>query len=270
MGLYSKFKTRFEDLGSGLCVGLDPDPQKLPQVLSGEAESLYIFCREIVDATAIYASAFKPNVAFFEASGSRGFQQFEKLIRHIKINHPEIPIVADCKRGDLANTAKQYAKYYFGELGVDSITASPYMGWDTVVPYLDYTDSFVFLLCFTSNPDSVQLQKQRLASNGRFVYEEVLQLAKNSGDDRIGFVVGGTHPEELASIRKLVPNRLFLIPGFGAQGASLTEAMHACGELSLLNSSRGIHFASVENDFAKAAEAAAGKIASEMRAYWKS
>ncbi|TGK20095.1 orotidine-5'-phosphate decarboxylase [Leptospira fluminis] len=265
MDFYSKFVRRRENLDSLLCVGIDPDASKLPSSLDGNQDKLFLFSREIVDATADYAVAYKPNVAFFEAFGSQGISQFEKLIRHIKIHYPGIPIVADAKRGDLDNTARQYAAFFFKDLGVDSLTLSPYMGADTVRPFIEDASKMVFLLCLTSNPDSAQFQKKTFSETGRRLYEEVAVVSESFSPRNVGLVVGATHPGEMGELRKSHRDRVFLIPGYGAQGASLKDVLAVCGENSLVNSSRSIIFSSPGPDFAEAAGKAAKKISEEMR-----
>ncbi|TGN00277.1 orotidine-5'-phosphate decarboxylase [Leptospira dzoumogneensis] len=265
MDFYSKFVKRREILNSLLCVGIDPDVTKLPSHLEKFPDKLYVFSREIVDATAEYAVAYKPNIAFFEAFGSKGIEQFEKLISHIKTNHPEIPIVADAKRGDLDNTARQYAKFFFKELGVDSLTLSPYMGSDTIKPFIEDDSRMVFLLCLTSNPDSAELQQKTFSETGRTLYREVAALSEKFPAKNVGLVVGATHPKELLEIRKAHPDRIFLIPGYGAQGASLEEVISVCGKNSLVNSSRSIIFSSSGTDFAEKAGKAAASVTEQMR-----
>ncbi|MDI7164072.1 orotidine-5'-phosphate decarboxylase [Leptospira santarosai] len=265
MNFQSKFLTRSQSLRSLLCVGLDPDYSKLPEVVRRSPESLFRFCREIIDATASYAVAYKPNIAFFEVFGFSGIRQFEKVIGHLKSNYPTIPIVADVKRGDLDNTARQYARYYFGDLQVDSLTLSPYMGLDTLRPFLEYQDHLVFWLCLTSNPDSIQFQKKRFSETGRTLYEEVAYVANSVSPSNLGLVVGATNPSELETLRKQNPDRIFLIPGFGAQGAKLDDLLPVCGRYSLINSSRGIHFVSSGLDFAIRANQEAEKIHKAMQ-----
>jgi orotidine-5'-phosphate decarboxylase len=255
------------DLKSKLCIGIDPEWEKLPEKIKEKPKALFMFSKNIIDATFEYAVAYKPNIAFFERFGSKGISEFEELVYYSKNQYPEIPIIADCKRGDLANTSKEYAKYFFGELKVDSITLSPYMGEDSIQPYLEYSDHFVFLLCLTSNPSSSDLQRIKLSSNLN-LYEYVANYSNELNKkykDQIGIVVGATHPTELAELRKNFPELVFLIPGYGAQGGSLEDIMNVSGELSLINSSRSIIFASNQSDFSEQAKLKAKEISFEMR-----
>lgn len=252
---YSLFKARSEELKTLLCIGLDPEMEKLPDVLKKSSEPLYEFCKEIVDSTYDSALAYKPNIAFFEKFGSKGIYQFEKLILHIHSKGRDVLTVADCKRGDLANTSKEYASYYFGELDVDSITLSPYMGADSLEPFLKHSGKLIFLLGLTSNPGSSDLQKIK-SENGSYFYEEVSKFSDKLNQtykEQVGIVVGATHPNELGMLRLKHPDLFFLIPGYGAQGGSLSEIMGTCGRNSLINSSRSIIFASPGKDFAEAA-----------------
>jgi orotidine-5'-phosphate decarboxylase len=254
-----KFDQRHSLLHSCLCIGLDPEYEKLPIFLKKEREPLFVFLKEIVDATAAYAVSYKPNIAFFERFGSHGIAQFEKLIRYIHNNHPNIPVVADIKRGDLANTSKEYAKYYFHDLCLDSLTLSPYMGLDSLEPFLEYEGKMLFLLCLTSNKGSTDLQ--RLPVENKNFYEHVAFFTSSINDKNYpssaGLVVGATHANDLSNLRSKHPTLFFLIPGVGAQGASLKETVTASGKYSLVNSSRGIIFASGDKDFAEKAGKAA-------------
>ncbi len=270
MKFFDKFIQRKNKLHSFLCIGLDPDESKLPNVMQNSSEPLFEFCKEIIDATCDEAVCFKPNIAFFERRGSKGFLEFEKVIRHLKINHSKIPIIADVKRGDLANTSKEYAKYYFDDLGVDSITLSPYMGKDTVEPFLNHSRGYVFLLCLTSNPSSDDFQKKIIQGEKIFLYEKVALFSeKLNGEfkNQVGIVVGGTHPDELGALRECCPNLVFLIPGFGAQGGALDEILLKSGQNSIINSSRSIIFSSNGKDFAESAQKKAKEINLEMKKF---
>ncbi len=259
---------RVNKLQSQLCVGLDPELEKLPSFIQESPEPLFTFCKEIVYHTHPYAVAYKPNIAFFERFGSSGILQFEKTIEYIQKIAPEVLIVADVKRGDLANTSKEYSKYYFENLNVHSITISPYMGKDSFIPYLE-NGGHIFLLCLTSNEGSQDYQN-RLLVDGKKLYEFIAQDLDEFAmrfPNQIGIVVGATHPKELGEIRKIAPNLSFLIPGYGAQGGSLSEILPVCGKLSLVNSSRSILFASSDKTFGEAAAFACQKINQEMKNY---
>ena len=261
MGFYSSFQERSREKGQ-LCVGLDPEISKMPEKFRTVA-GLYEFCREIADATADFASAFKPNIAFFESSGSEGILQFEKLVAYLKKNHPAIPLIADAKRGDLGNTAKEYARYFFEVLQVDALTLSPYMGRDSIEPFLEFQNSFVFLLCLTSNPGSADFQK-KIFTDGETLFTKVANLAESLGKDKAGLVVGGTNPQEMSGIRKKHPELVFLVPGVGAQGGDSQKIVAAGGKNSVISVSRSILYASSGNDFAEKARAAAAEFSAEM------
>ncbi|MCU0825307.1 MAG: orotidine-5'-phosphate decarboxylase [Leptospira sp.] len=255
-GFVSKFKRRREELGSVLCIGLDPEFEKLPEICQKSDRPLFEFCKAIVSSTSSYAVAWKPNLAFFERFGGKGLLEFEAYVRYAKEVSPDIPIIADAKRGDLANTAKEYAKYYFEFLGVDALTVSPYMGKDSLTPYVDLGGT-IFVLGLTSNPSSVDFQKQKLSQNNRYLYEEVAIQMEDLGRSypgQVGLVVGGTHPEELSNLRKLLPDLYFLIPGFGAQGGDLKSILSASGKNSVVNSSRGITLSSISSEFGSIAK----------------
>ncbi|NUM41034.1 MAG: orotidine-5'-phosphate decarboxylase, partial [Leptospiraceae bacterium] len=199
--------------------------------------------------------------------GSRGFSEFEKLIRYIKITYPQTPIIADVKRGDLANTAKEYSKYYFDELGVDSVTLSPYMGKDSIEPFLKMSKGHVFLLCLTSNPSSSDFQKLK-TSDDIFFYKEVAKfsdLLNQEFHNQVGIVVGGTHPKEIGDLRKTHKELNFLIPGYGAQGGSLEDIVKNSGPNSIINSSRSIIFSSSGKNFSDSAKLKAIEINNEMK-----
>ncbi|MEM7180147.1 MAG: orotidine-5'-phosphate decarboxylase [Spirochaetota bacterium] len=264
---HQKFTKRRNTKKTILCVGLDPDIEKIPSAVAKGSEPLFHFSQRIVDETHRYASCYKINIAFFERFGSAGLMQFEKLVRYIKLNYDGIPILADAKRGDLANTAKEYANYYFENLHVDAITLSPYMGVDSIVPFLKVEKSFVFLLCLTSNPGSQDLQTQKLYKEENMLYHKVAELANSLNKEyinRVGIVVGATHPRELANLRKMFPDLLFLIPGFGAQGGGLSETFQAAGQNSILNSSRQIIFAESNDEYGLAAGVVARQVSEEI------
>lgn len=246
-----KFLKRRAQIGSPLCIGLDPEWEKLPVLAKDQKHPLSYFCNAIVDSTAEYACAYKPNIAFFERFGSHGILQFEEVIHHLKTKYPHIPIVADVKRGDLANTSKEYAKYYFQNLGIDSITVSPYMGMDSILPYIEY-GGHIFILCLTSNAGSSDFQRLSLEFSTPF-YEHLATFFEGESSNfpgQLGLVVGATHPFDLEKIRNLSPSLHLLIPGYGAQGGKIEEILPICGKLSLINSSRSIIFASTGTDFA--------------------
>jgi len=248
---------------SMLCVGLDPEPTKFPGRYKGDANKIYDFCAAIVDATADLAIAFKPQIAYFAAHRAEG--QLERLMTHMRRVAPQVPIILDAKRGDIGSTAEQYAIEAFERYGADAVTLSPFMGWDSVAPYLKYHDKGAFLLCRTSNPGGDDLQNQRLASiDGQpLLYEHVAQLAQGPWNlnGQLGLVVGATYPKEIERVRELAPTLPLLIPGVGAQGgdavatvkAGLRVADGATTGPIIVNSSRAILYASSGDDFAQAA-----------------
>ncbi len=248
-------QNRWQTNNTLLCVGLDPNPTKFPEVFQNSSTGIYDFCREIVDATADLVCAFKPQIAYFASCGAE--RQLEKLIEWIHVNHPGIPVILDAKRGDIGSTAEHYAKEAFVRFNADCVTLSPYMGKDSVDPYLQYPDKGAFLLCRTSNPGGDDIQM--LSSNDRLIYEHVAKLvSKWNTTGQLGLVVGATYPKELAAIRALVPELNFLVPGIGAQGGDINAAVKAGirpdGTGMVINSSRAILYASRDN--AKFAEAA--------------
>lgn len=247
---------------SMLCVGLDPAPERFPNEWKNAPEHIYDFCASIVDATADLVCAFKPQIAYFAAHGAE--KQLEQLIEHIRRAAPQVPIILDAKRGDIGSTAQQYAKEAFERYGADAVTLSPFMGFDSVSPYLDYADKGVFLLCRTSNPGGDDLQAQRLESiDGQpKVYEHIASLAQGAWNlnGQVGLVVGATYPSEIARVRELAPDAPLLIPGVGAQGGDAIATVRAGwnGHASVvINSSRAILYASQSSDFANQARAAA-------------
>ncbi len=249
--------------GSLLCVGLDPEPSKFPASLKGDASKIYDFCAQIVDATADLAISFKPQIAYFAAH--RAEDQLEKLMEHMRRNAPHVPVILDAKRGDIGSTAEQYAKEAFERYGADAVTLSPFMGFDSVQPYLQYHGKGAFLLCRTSNPGGDDLQNQRLASvEGQpLLYEHVAKLAQGPWNlkGQLGLVVGATYPTEIERVRNLAPTLPLLIPGVGAQGGDAVATIKAGYRQSngattgavIVNSSRAILYASSGDDFAQAA-----------------
>ncbi len=269
MLFFEKFVNRVKTLKSFLCIGLDPEYEKLPSSIKEKKEPLFEFCKEIVKKTHSYAVAFKPNIAFFERFGSKGFSQLEKLIVYVRRLDPNVIIVLDAKRGDLFNTAKEYSKYYFRELKVDSITINPYMGRDSVEPYLN-EGGHVFSLCLTSNSGAYDLQYLKLNS-GRELFlkvAEYITLLNREYENRLGLVVGANHKEEIARIRESSPKLCFLMPGIGAQGANLQEIFPYSGQFVLLNSSREILFGSQGEDFAEKSKEKSVQIFSSMKHFY--
>lgn len=253
MSFYEKFSGLRDRNHNVLCVGLDPQWEKLPAHIRQTSEPLLHFCQVIVDQTYKYVTSYKINIAFFERFGSEGISQFEKLTRYIRLNYDSIPIIGDVKRGDLANTAKEYAEYYFSSLQLDAITVSPYMGRDSLRPFLGYKNSFLFSLCLTSNPGSADLQARVLQEPaGQKFYQASGAMIQSLGQEfpeQLGLVVGATHPDELAQLRADFPELPFLIPGVGAQGGSVAKVLSAAGRNSIINSSRKIIFAGGGDDF---------------------
>jgi orotidine-5'-phosphate decarboxylase len=244
--------------GSMLCVGLDPEPARFPAALKGEASRIYDFCARIVDATADLVIAFKPQIAYFAAH--RAEDQLERLMAHMRNNAPHVPVILDAKRGDIGSTAEQYAKEAFERYGADAVTLSPFMGFDSVQPYLKYPGKGAFLLCRTSNPGGDDLQNQRLASvEGQpLLYEHIARLAQGpwNTNGQLGLVVGATYPAEIERVRELAPTLPLLIPGVGAQGGDALATVKAGWRADapiVVNSSRAILYASSGEDFADAA-----------------
>ncbi|PWW46861.1 orotidine-5'-phosphate decarboxylase [Melaminivora alkalimesophila] len=245
-----------------LCVGLDPEPRRLPGALRGDARRIYDFCAAIVDATCDLVCAFKPQIAYFAAH--RAEDQLERLMQHMRVSAPHVPIILDAKRGDIGSTAEQYACEAFERYGADAVTLSPFMGFDSIEPYLQYPGKGAFLLCRTSNPGGDDLQAQRLASvEGQpLLYEHVARQAQGpwNRNGQLGLVVGATYPEEIARVRQLAPTLPLLIPGVGAQGgdaaATVRAGFTAEGPI-IVNSSRAVLYASDGEDWKEAARAAA-------------
>lgn len=249
---------------SFLCVGLDPDLAKIPAHLRSEPDPIFSFCKAIIEETADYAVAYKPNIAFFEALGSKGWETLQKVQELIP---RDIFTIADAKRGDIGNTSKLYAKAFFEQMDFDSVTVAPYMGEDSVSPFLEFADKWVVLLALTSNAGSLDFQLIK-DETGKPLYQSVLEKSQEWGTpENLMYVVGATRGELIGEVRKVVPDNFFLVPGVGAQGGSLADVakygMNShCG--LLVNSSRGIIYASQGKDFAVAARSEAAKLQAEM------
>lgn len=252
---------------SFLCVGLDTDIDKIPECLKDAEDPQFEFNKAVVDTTAPYAVCYKPNLAFYEDRGTKGWISFERTCRYIKDKYPQILIVADAKRGDIGNTSQMYAGAFFGSGLAGAVTLSPYMGLDTVKPFLDYEGKWAVILALTSNPSAADFELLRL-DNGKRLYEQVLETASGWGTpENTMFVVGATQAGELGNIRKIVPDHFLLVPGVGAQGGSLEDVARygmndRCG--LLVNSSRGIIQADRSENFAVAAGQKALEIQQQM------
>ncbi len=267
---YAELVSQIHQKKSYLCVGLDTDLPKIPRHLLRESDPVFAFNKQIIDATAEFAVAYKPNIAFYEAQGPRGWESLQKTLDYIP---KECFTIADAKRGDIGNTSGLYARAFFDPaaagLDFDSITVAPYMGRDSVTPFLDYPDKWVILLALTSNPGSADFQRQPVGNGDLF--EIVIKTAQTwVGPDRLMFVVGATQAAELGRIRALAPDNFLLVPGVGAQGGSLADVskygLTANGGL-LVNASRSILYASDGADFALRAGAEAKKLQQEMAGY---
>jgi orotidine-5'-phosphate decarboxylase len=250
--------------GSMLCVGLDPEPSRFPAGLKGDANKIFDFCARIVDATADLVIAFKPQIAYFAAH--RAEAQLEQLMEHLRRTAPHVPVILDAKRGDIGSTAEQYAKEAFERYGADAVTLSPFMGFDSVQPYLKYEGKGAFLLCRTSNPGGDDLQNQRLADvqGTPRLYEHIAKLAQGpwNTNGQLGLVVGATYPAEIEAVRKLAPTAPLLIPGVGAQGGDAVATVKAGWRADapiVVNSSRAIIYASDGDGYAEAARREARK-----------
>lgn len=252
---------------SFLCVGLDTDIEKIPQHLKALPDPIFEFNKAIIDATAPYCVAYKPNLAFYESLGADGWVALEKTIRYLKTNYPDQFIIADAKRGDIGNTSKMYARSFFGHLDVDAITVAPYMGEDSVTPFLGFEGKWVILLALTSNKGSHDFQLIE-DKDGQRLFETVITKSQQwAGDDEMMYVVGATQGSMFEDIRRVAPGSFLLVPGVGAQGGSLEEVVKYgmiddCG--LLVNSSRGIIYASKGEDFAEAAGREAAALAAQM------
>ncbi len=252
---------------SFLCIGLDVDLDKIPKHLLQEEDPIFAFNKAIIDATHHLAVAYKPNTAFYEAYGIKGLKSLEKTITYLNKNHPEIFTIADAKRGDIGNTSKMYAKAFYEDLGFDSVTVAPYMGKDSVEPFLSFKDKHTILLALTSNLGAFDFQTKNV--DGQALYNEVLRTSKTWKNAKsLMYVIGATKAEYLSEIRQIIPDSFLLVPGVGAQGGSLEDVCKygMTDTIGLLiNSSRGIIYASSKEDFAKAAANKAKELQSQMQ-----
>ncbi|MCG2462123.1 orotidine-5'-phosphate decarboxylase [Flavobacteriaceae bacterium F89] len=251
---------------SFLCIGLDTDLTKIPNHLLGEEDPIFAFNKAIIDSTHSFCVAYKPNTAFYEAYGIKGWRAMEKTIAYLNSNYPDIFTIADAKRGDIGNTSKRYAQAFFEDLGFDSVTIVPYMGRDSVEPFLNFSEKHTILLALTSNAGAYDFQTKKV--EGKELYKQVLETSKTyANSQNLMYVVGATKATYLEEIRKIVPESFLLVPGVGAQGGSLEEVCKygMTSNIGLLvNSSRGIIYASAKSDFAKAAAEKAREIQQQM------
>ncbi|PID89557.1 MAG: orotidine-5'-phosphate decarboxylase [Bacteroidia bacterium] len=254
---------------SFLCVGLDTLTEKIPACMQANADPVFAFNKEIIDATAQYSIAFKPNLAFYESNGLEGWQSLEKTVKYIRKKYPDIFIIADAKRGDIGNTSAMYAKAFFETLDFDALTIAPYMGKDSVVPFLQYKGKWVILLALTSNPGAFDFQFTEEAASKTRLFEKVINAANSwAGPDSMMYVVGATKSDYIAEVRRLAPENFLLVPGVGAQGGNLQETAKFgmnkhCG--LIVNSSRGIIYADSTEKFAEMAAQKAKEIQAEMK-----
>lgn len=266
---YSQLFDNIRSKRSFLCVGLDSEMDKIPSFLLHEKDPVFEFNKLIIDATAGYSIAYKPNVAFYECSGSKGWNTLEKTVNYIKENYPSVFVIADAKRADIGNTSRMYAKAFLENMPFDAVTVAPYMGEDSVIPFLSYKEKWVVLLALTSNKGADDFQYHN--EDGIRLFERVLSVSQKwCSLDNMMYVVGATRAEMLKEIRRIVPDHFLLVPGIGAQGGSLKEVAkfgmnNKCG--LIVNSSRGIIFADDSRNFDKVAAEKAKEIQTEMEEY---
>lgn len=263
---------QIEQKKSFLCIGLDTDLSKIPPHLLKEEDPIFAFNKAVIDATHPMTVAYKPNTAFYEACGVKGWQALQKTISYLNEHYPEVFTIADAKRGDIGNTSKMYAKAFFEDLGFDAVTVAPYMGWDSVEPFLEFHDKHTILLALTSNEGAFDFQTPHI--EGKELYKTVLEVSKTwKNAKNLMYVVGATKEEYLAEIRKIIPDSFLLVPGIGVQGGSLSAVckygMNQHVGL-LINSSRAIIYASQEFDFAAAAASEASKLQKQMQSILES
>lgn len=270
MNFMEALRARWSDANSLVCVGLDPEPAKLPARFAGDGDAVFGFCRDIVDATAEYVCCFKPQIAHFAALGAES--ALERLVAHIHEAHPGIPVILDAKRGDIGSTAQHYAAEAFDRYGADAVTANPYLGMDSLVPFLERADKGVVVLCRTSNPGATDFQ-DIVASDGLPLFQHVAETVARewNTNGNCMLVVGATWPEQLHEVRALVGDLPFLVPGVGAQGgdvaAVVRNAKTADGTGLVVSSSRAILYASQADDYASAAATAAQALRDELNAH---
>ena len=270
MNFMEALRARWSDANSLVCVGLDPEPAKLPARFAGDGDAVFGFCRDIVDATAEYVCCFKPQIAHFAALGAES--ALERLVAHIHEAHPGIPVILDAKRGDIGSTAQHYAAEAFDRYGADAVTANPYLGRDSLLPFLERADKGVVVLCRTSNPGATDFQ-DIVASDGLPLYQHVAETVARewNTNGNCMLVVGATWPEQLHEVRALVGDLPFLVPGVGAQGgdvaAVVRNAKTADGTGLVVSSSRAILYASQADDYASAAATAAQALRDELNAH---
>jgi orotidine-5'-phosphate decarboxylase len=266
---HSQLFTNIKEKRSFLCVGLDSEIERIPSFLLKAKDPVFEFNKRIIDSTYKFAVAYKPNIAFYECNGTKGWKSLESTLNYIKKNYPGILVIADAKRGDIGSTSKMYAKSFFERMNFDAITVSPYLGEDSVTPFLAYSNKWVILLALTSNRGADDFQYHN--EDGIKLFERVLTVSRKWGSvNNIMYVVGATRAEMLKDIRKIVPEHFLLVPGVGAQGGSLKEVAkyglnNKCG--LLVNSSRGIIFADNSENFDKVAGEKAAEIQKEMELY---
>jgi orotidine-5'-phosphate decarboxylase len=273
MSFIEQLQQAWRDRDSLVCVGLDPEPSRIPSALRDSPDALFAFCRAIVDATADLVCCFKPQFAHFAAQRAEG--TLERLIAHIHEHHPGVPVILDAKRGDIGSTAQYYAAEAFDRYGADAVTANPYLGRDSVQPYLDRADRGVVVLCRTSNPGARDLQDLVVAdaSGGVPLYQRVAATVARdwNGNGNCALVVGATYPRELAEVRAIIGDMPVLVPGVGAQGGDVAAVVHngknSVGAGLIVSSSRAILYASPEADFASAARRATEALRAEINRY---
>jgi len=269
MKFRDKLHTIIKKNNSLLCVGLDPDVEKLPQHLLSDPDPIFAFNKAVIDATHDLVCVYKPNIAFYEAEGIEGLTSLKKTIEYIKSTHPDIPIVLDAKRGDIGNTADRYAKAVFSYWDADAVTVFPNLGLDALKPFFAYEDKMTIVLIKTSNPDSGMFQD--LQVNGKPYHLQMAEIIKGWEYDNIGIFVGATYPKELQDVRKIFPDHIFLVAGIGAQGGSIEETVKAGvdskGAGIMINASRSTLYKSTDEDFAEKARGEAVKLKDEINSF---